>query len=136
MALRLSGSVYFYIFVRFSLCSSLYLVLRDKEIVKYWQICQGRCQKKIMTEAVPMVTFFSHVFRVSRARNETEVSASVCLILQATALFVRQATEPASVQSLCHLKNQEIRTTSPGLCKSCLVFTVCRWPHLLAHVVY
>ena len=106
MAPRLSGSVYFYIFVRFSLCSSLYLVLRDKEIVKYWQFCQSRCQKKIMTEAVPMVTFFSHVFRVSRARNETEVSASVCLILQATALFVRQATEPACVQSLCHLKNQ------------------------------
>ena len=26
--------------------------------------------EKIMTEAVPMVTFFSHVFRVSRARND------------------------------------------------------------------
>ena len=40
------------------------------------------------------------------ARVMTEASASVCLILQATALFVRQATEPACVQSLCHLKNQ------------------------------
>ena len=40
------------------------------------------------------------------ARVMTEVSASVCLILQATALFVRQDTEPACVQSLCHLKNQ------------------------------
>lgn len=69
-------------------------------------ILSGPLPEKIMTEAVPMVTFFSHVFRVSRARNETEVSASVCLILQATALFVRQATEPACVQSLCHLKNQ------------------------------
>ena len=37
------------------------------------------------------------------ARVMTEASASVCLIL-ATALFVRQATEPACLQSLCHIK--------------------------------
>ena len=88
MAPRLCGSVYFYIFVRFSLCSSLYLVLRDKEIVKYWQICQGRCQKKIMTEAVPMVTFFSHVSLGFHARVMTEASATVCLIV-ATAVKPR-----------------------------------------------
>ena len=39
------------------------------------------------------------------ARVVTEASASACLIL-ATALFVRQATEPACLQSLRHLKNQ------------------------------
>ena len=33
-------------------------------------ILSGPLPEKIMTEAVPMVTFFSHVFRVSRARND------------------------------------------------------------------
>ena len=48
---------------------------------------------------MPMDKFFSHVFRVSSADNDWHKGLGL-----ATALFVRQATEPTCVQSLCHLK--------------------------------